>query len=101
MKFLSHFLFILVCLGLSSCTQSEKQVEVEKLKTIQVSPTEAKNEINLSQFVDSISYVKLETNEKSFLGQITEIKIKDNFIYVADRSQQSIFIFNLKGEFFK
>jgi len=42
---------------------------------------------SLSQIADSINYIKLESNSKSFLSTILGLEMNDNFIYVKTRGK--------------
>lgn len=55
--------------------------------------------MNLSEIADSIEVIKLQTEPGDILGLIREIIIKDKYIYVVDKSQQAIFLFDKSGRF--
>lgn len=95
----SSVLALPILFGLFFCASPEKNLLPEKVKVIQVDPLRATEEISLSSFASGLTLIPLETTGESFLGQVNEIKIRDNFIYVADRSQQSIVLFDLAGKF--
>ncbi len=86
---------IFLCIGifLFSCN---KQIE-NKGEIIELNPLEATNEILLSEFIDSIQYIKLKTDSNTVIGRIHEIVIKDKYIYVQDISQGIIFVFDKTG----
>ena len=69
---------------------------------IRINPHEAKEEINLSEFVDSVKYIPLQTDDNSIVGRVYSVTIKENFIYVRDVSdidRQVIFVFDKEGNF--
>lgn len=55
--------------------------------------------IKYSSFVDSISYIPLETNDSCTIGQVKDIQIADSFIFVLDKKQPVIFIFDQHGNY--
>jgi len=81
----------------SSCDIGKKYSE-ESLETFKLNPETAQESILLSEIIDSIKFIKLETTNESFLGQIKEIIIRDKFIYVMDKSQQAVFVFDHQGK---
>ena len=74
------------------CTESTK------VKTISINPKEAE-EIKLSEFIDTVKYIKLQTDSTCYSGRILDIIIRDKYIYLNDNSQNAIIIFNKKGKF--
>lgn len=55
---------------------------------------------NLSEVIDSISYVRLETNENCLVGRIDKIMQHDSLLFISDReSSNAIFCFTMNGEF--
>lgn len=55
--------------------------------------------IKYSSFVDSISYIPLETNDSCIIGHVKDIQIADSFIFVLDKKQPVIFIFDQHGNY--
>ena len=53
----------------------------------------------LSEIAESIQYIPLESNSESFIGQIKQIKIFGDRIYVLDSKNNKIVIFNKKGKY--
>ena len=66
---------------------------------ITINPTKAKEQINLSEFADSVSYIKIQTDSNCIMGRIREIIIKDRYIYAVDVSRQILFVFNHNGKY--
>jgi len=55
---------------------------------------------NMSDLIKKIHYIKLETNEKSIIGETDKVIIADNKIFVLDnRKAISLFIFDLNGKY--
>lgn len=55
--------------------------------------------IKYSSFVDSITYIPLEVNDSCLIGEVKDIQITDSFIFVLDKKQPVIFIFDRQGYF--
>ena len=90
-KFIALLLFIVV----ASCnTDNEFKNEIPK------SNIEINRKINCSDVLSLNRIVKLETSQKSIIGNIDEVVINDSLIYVLDKNiTKSVFIFNDKGQF--
>lgn len=59
---------------------------------------EIKDEINLSDITDSVSYIPLETNKESLFAYINKLVIYKNRIYVMDNIRaKGVFIFDMQG----
>lgn len=88
---------ILCILGIGSgCKEKNKDKSVE---VIHINPFEASEEINLSEFVDSIIYIKLQTDSICVLGRLHDIIIREKYIYASDISQQILFVFDKNGKY--
>ena len=49
--------------------------------------------------IDDISYIPLETNDRSLIGSINKIIYRNQRFYIFDRMNMKIFIFDEKGKF--
>lgn len=49
------------------------------------------SQIDLSNFVDEVRYIPLETNKSNLLGYISKIIISDQFLYVRDNKNLHLF----------
>ena len=58
-------------------------------------------EILFSSFVDSISYIPLETTDDCLIGSIHDIIISDSIIFVLNGERNCVFFFNRKGKFLR
>ena len=54
---------------------------------------------NDRRFIQSYSVVKLEINENSTIGDVTQLQLYDDHIYILDRVSKSMFVFNIDGTF--
>jgi len=60
-----------------------------------------KSDMNLSQFADDISYVKLESRPGCFIGRIRKYSVTDNFILIYDFKQSQVMLFDRQGKFLR
>jgi len=88
------FIFLLL-IGVIGCENMDQQEDL----VLYLNPNEADQSLHLSTFVDSISYIPLETSDESMMVRVSEIIIKDKFIYAVDMEQKVVFIFDKKGKF--
>lgn len=92
-------LFILL---ISSCNKSNN-VNINNrilnpLENIQINPYEFSN-MDLSEIIDSLSYVPLETTDESYIGTIDKLIEFNNRIYILDKMSNGIFCFSNAGKF--
>lgn len=52
-----------------------------------------------SNYLDSSFLVKLETNTESLIGNIAQIEVYNNNIYIYDKAVEKILVFDLQGKF--
>lgn len=53
----------------------------------------------LSDFIENVSYVPLETNEQSVISTINKMYVFKNKLYLLDKQQNALFVFSENGEF--
>lgn len=90
--YLLYFLYFFLANG----CQKKKAV---KPNVYMINPNDAEQSVLLSEFVDSIAYVKLETSEESMMVRVGEIIIKNQYIYAVDYGQSAVLVFDKKGKF--
>lgn len=66
---------------------------------ISINPHDAERSVSLSELVDSIYYIKLETSDESLMARLREIIIKNTYIYAIDPDQKIVCVFDKKGNF--
>jgi hypothetical protein len=54
---------------------------------------------DLSPYLDSIKYVKLELTDESIIGNINKLIIYEDRIYILDDQTYSLFIFDMDGKY--
>lgn len=73
----------------------------DSIKTIDI-PENYLNTIDMSEIVDSCFYVPLETTSKSIIGNINDLKVFDDKIFVMDSDKaKTVFMFDIKGNFIR
>lgn len=90
------FIFILAILLTVSCsTKKNDKQPIEKIDLTFGLKNDEK--VNLSTITDDIECVKLETNDKCLVGNISRSMLKDSLIILKDDLER-LFIFNKKGK---
>jgi len=84
-----------ICLG--ACSPSPK---TEEGVTIDIEKSNLKD-IPYSSFVDSISYIPLETNDDCLIGKIRDVILADSIIFVLKQEQDEILLFDRQGHYMR
>lgn len=94
MKTLKTLLIALVLVTPTACNKNE----ADQIETIHINPLEASEQVNLSGFVDSIKYIKLQTSPDCMLGKVPILSMGNKYIYALESKQSVIFIFDKSGK---
>lgn len=86
------YLFLMV---LMACTNNQ-EVQLDR---IQVDVNRSTNKYTFDDFFVYSHHIVLETTEESLLSFIDKLQIQDERVYILDRSEKSIFVFDLEGRF--
>lgn len=74
--------------------------DYRKMMTISVPPNLSEYGINMDNLLDSVFYVRLETNDNSLIGDIDKLLFYNDTIIVIEKiKRQSILLFTSKGKF--
>lgn len=71
----------------------------KKNDKIDLDLSKKKSELKYSEILDSIRYIQLETKDDCLIGNINQILKDDTLLFIMDRKQKSIFIYNESGSF--
>ena len=100
LKHASLFLAISVIISCSSSEQSNNCSMGAKI--IRIDPnSRQRRELTLSEIIDSITYIPLETNENCLLGTIhwDDFIYSDNYILLMPKVDNKIYLFDKTGHF--
>ena len=89
---------IISILSLSSGGCSKKAPHDEDIKTIVVSAQDINNEILLSNYVESIEEINLETTDQSIIGGIEKVILYEDALFIFDKKGKSILKFFKNGK---
>lgn len=83
----------------TSCVMEKKNLNINKVPTIEI-PVDKDDIPNMfSSFFKMSHYVSLETTEESLIRQVEKVVLTDNKIYILDRLEYQILVFNSSGKF--
>ena len=94
-KTINCIVYILSVLSLISCSKSHESAESK----IKIDLSHFENTMNYSEFVDSISYIQLETNDSCLISEIEYLSVANNEIFIKDLKSGGIFRFDNHGTF--
>ena len=99
MRFIKQaIIFLFLFLGCSSVEQS-KDSSTEDME-IRINPnSRQKEDLTLSEIIDSISYIPLETNENCLLGTIRRDFIYSENYILVNNTNSKLYLFNRTGNF--
>ena len=92
-KFMKTILFISTITLLLSCSNSQNSNS-----TISID-LDASKSISINNIFSKMEIIPLETNEKSIIQNIDKIIEYQSFIYILDRRQKAVLIFDSHGKF--
>lgn len=96
---------LLLILIVSSCVESEGKIEIldeiRMAKEIKIAEGLRKKEISLKNLFSINKYVILESDSLSFLSAVDKIQVHNRYMYILDKKQSLIKVFDLNGKFIK
>lgn len=96
------YVCLLILLELLCGCSGNGQIVNDDVVVIEIPMKKDNSEFRLSEFVDSISYVPLETNDRCLIGSMDKLIVTDRYYYVIDKeTTSSIFCFDTKGKFIR
>ena len=87
-------LFVCVCLCITQVIFSQNLVSVN------IDPTNTpKGKLMLSDLIESIEYIPLETKDNCLIGEVSFFDVSKNFILVYCRKTQTVYLYKRDGSF--
>lgn len=88
----------IIFLFLLSCNLKEK----ERIESIIIDPDKQEKFNDLSGMLqDSIKIIQLETTNECLIAEVTKVEVRNEEIFISDRINQKIFVFNSNGKYLK
>ena len=84
---------ILIFLTICSCSNNRKS------KVYEVFAVDTKRCDAITDFFDEYIIIPLETTEDNIIGNIDKISITDEYMYILDKQQAMIFVFDKAGRY--
>jgi len=92
------FVFFVISLLIVSCKEKSNNYDDKYYAIINASP-EDDAIISVTEFVDSVGFIKLETTEHCLIGGISKIFFINDLLIIQDKKTASIFLFDKSGKF--
>lgn len=94
-------MILLIVLLLVSCDNKPRIKEslIAEGSTTVIKPKLDYSQLDISAILDTVKFVKLESTDKSFIGNINKVIVFEDRIYVLDIQTSSLFVFNMDGKF--
>ncbi len=92
--------YLLLVLWILTGCVGQKQNSEDEVSNLDIPLRKTNYEVMMSTFVDSISYIPLETKDECLIGSIDKIIVTDNYYYIVDKTiSYSVFCFDKSGKF--
>lgn len=91
------YLVLFTCFSLVACN-GRKAASVDDAPVVVIDPN-SQEVIRMSDFVESVEYVKLEATPESLLKHIDKVYLMGDLLLVADFKTKSIYIFDRRGNY--
>lgn len=98
MKRLFPYILILFFL-FTACNSGSRNDQADDATVIPLNLSSPEKELALSEFVDSVSTIRLTLPESLFFGQVSTVLFDKESIYIGDNKQNIVFRFNRQGKF--
>lgn len=92
-----NFTCFLIGICLWACSLSIKDKE-EKIVDLE---NWVEKSICFSSFVDSITYIPLETKEECLIGKIRDVILSDSIVFVLNGEQSEVLLFDNQGKYLR
>ncbi|MEX0723363.1 MAG: 6-bladed beta-propeller [Gracilimonas sp.] len=92
---MQKYLLAILFFALMGCSGFDK--DQAKSNVISLAPEKAE-EVNLSDFISDVDYLKLSSENNFYIGEIEKILVTEDRIYILDAYRSSgLFVFNRRG----
>ena len=98
---MKYFSLIIVCFSLFSCTSkfSKGKYVIDTIHPV-ITLDRYEKEFDLQDFIENISYCKLETSPESLLGNIDKMMVDSSSLFIFDRyTCNALYRFSRSGKF--
>ena len=92
-------LIMIICFTLSCGKNKTYKNFSNATFNIEVKECDINNTRKLSDLVESIKYIPLETTEDCLIGKVSKIKYYEGKFYIYDKTTRTVFLYNEEGKF--
>lgn len=96
------FLLLVICFLEGCCPEKKKYISNREIKEIIINPENTEDYLDISEILsDSIDIIPLEVTEDCLISEIVKLEFYKNKIFISDRANAKIFIFDAEGKFLR
>lgn len=99
LKPLLAIIALLLSFSCSSTKEENVQIEANSFRTIVIDDIPVLEDAKLTDLISDYEYIPLETSEESLVGQIINIEIDKDRIFIKEFNETGIHIFDRQGKF--
>lgn len=81
------------------CNQRVNNIDVSNYELITIDPAKIESGIPISDYIDSVSYIILQTTTDNLIGEIKKVIQYNDILFVLDDKTNAIWKFSNKGEY--
>lgn len=97
MKNIYKYIVFVILLPITGC--SKHNIIDSNIDNIRINPSSISDSSYLSEIVDSVYCIKLETTDESAMSNPIDLVIRDKYIYVLTRNPNYIYLFDKRGNY--
>lgn len=91
-----HYIALLFLVLLEACSGNVQQTDIDR---INVEINNGKNKYGFDDFFEYSHHTVLQTTDESLISVIDKLQIKNNKIFIIDRAEKKVLIFDMEGNF--
>jgi hypothetical protein len=94
---MKYFLYILLIIFFAGCRERKDSTKMAAINI--VIDTDNSEKVDISEYIDSVKYIKLQTTDDNLIGYIKRVFFLEDRILVTDGQIPQILIFDNEGNF--
>lgn len=99
---MKYVLFVLICFLSCTINKGEKintAIVIQNKELYKIQNNDLKFQTDISPYIKSVNYVKLELTDESMFGEIYSMEAFEDRLYIFDDVTRSVYIFSIEGDF--
>lgn len=92
-------LYLIACNEVNRIKENKISGYKNNIEVIDLANSDVDKTIDITPFIDTLRFVKLELTDESIIGYIQKLIVYKEHIYILDTQTSSLFIFDIDGRF--